>query len=256
MKKKLLSVLMAITMLGSAVVFDADATVPFSINAEAVEYEKLPKPASLKATVNDKKVKLSWKKVEGAEAYGVYKYNASKKKYVKVKNVTGTKITMTVDKIGTYKYRVYALDKVDGKYKKGNYAYKKVTVKGNALDQAFKGLKWGMSKDNVLEKIGEGYFSHGEVVLKPTTDGEFFCYQFEDNKLTSYGVAYEYSDEKFEKLRKLFDNDDWDCLTQNVTELTKEDLTFNTLLYMNDEAVAGVMHVTESDLMMALVVKR
>lgn len=255
MKKKLLSVLLAMTMLGSTAVFNTSAEVPFSINAEAAEYEKLPKPASLKATVTDKKIKLTWKKVEGAEAYGVYKYNSSKKKYVKVKNVKNTKITITVDDIGTYKYRVYALDKVDGKYKKGNYASKKVTVKGNDLDQAFKGLKWGMSKDNVLEKIGDGYFGHGDVILKPLDNGDFHCYQFKDNKLTSYGVAYEYSDEKFEKLRKLFDNDDWECLTPNVTALTKEDLTFNTLLYMNDEVAAAVMHVTESDLMMALVFK-
>ena len=101
---------------------------PFCLTAEAAS-AKLAKPSSLKASVSGKKITLSWNKVSGAEAYRVYRYNSTKKKYVKVKDVTGTKLSVTVSKYGDYKFLVRSLDKKNGKYILGNYSSVAVTVK-------------------------------------------------------------------------------------------------------------------------------
>ena len=257
MKKKILSVLLAMTMLTVPAVADTDVAAPLSINAEAAS-EKLPKP-TVKTSVKDGTVTLSWKKVKGAEAYGIYRYNASTKKYEKVKTTTKTKVTIQVKKSGTYKYRIYSLDKVNGKYKKGNYSYKKITIdlSRNILDEVMTGIELGDTKNQVIAALGgkNKVFSQGDVVLKPTNDDEIFCYQFKNNKLIGYGVAYEYSDEGFEKLIKIFDTEEWTCLNSDPTTIDKKDLSFDTLLYFGDDGlVAGIMHETNSDLLMAIVV--
>lgn len=257
MKKKILSVLLALTMLTVPAVADTNVDTPVSITAEAAS-TKLAKP-TVKATVKDGKITLSWKKVKGAEAYGVYKYNTATKKYTKVKITSKTKITINVKKSGTYKYRVYSLDKVNGKYKKGNYSYKKVSVDldKNVLDEVMEGLKFGDSKSKVMKTIGEKdvLVYEGDVVIKPVSDDEIFYYRFENNKLTAYGVGYDYSDEGFEKLVKIFDNDEWICLTDDPTTINKEDLSYNAMIFISENGLtAGVMHETNSNLLLALVV--
>ncbi len=257
MKKKILSVLLALTMLTVPAVADANADAPLSITAEAAS-TKLAKP-TVKATVKDGKITLSWKKVKGAEAYGVYKYNSSTKKYTKVKITSKTSITINVKKSGTYKYRVYSLDKVNGKYKKGNYSYKKVTVdlSSNVLDKVMEGIEFGDSKNEVIKTLGgkSEVVIVDNVILKPISSEEFYCYQFENNRLIGYGVAYEYSDEGFDKLVDIFDNDEWVCLTDDPKTIDKEDLSYEAMLYIgNGGLVAGVMHETTTDLIMAIVV--
>lgn len=65
-------------------------------------------------------VSLSWDSVKGADAYRVYMYNTSSKKYVSVKTVKGTSYTVTGLKSNTeYKFKVAALKKSGGKYKAG-----------------------------------------------------------------------------------------------------------------------------------------
>lgn len=258
MKKKIASVLLALTMLSVPVISDTSADVPFSVNAEAASTEKLAKPSSLKAKISGNKVTLTWKKVSGAEGYGVYKYDADKGKYVKLKNTTKNKITINTKGEGTYKFRVYSLDKVDGKYKRGNYSYKKVVFEEKTiLDDVFDGYSWGMSRNDVIEKLGKDTFvSVDDIILYEKDDDTFYCYQFKDKKLCGYGVAYEYSDSKFKKLAKLFDNDDWVALTTNPTEFTKEDLIYNGYIYVNDECSAGVMYEESTNFVMALVLKR
>ncbi len=254
MKKKLLSVLMALTMLAGTAVYTPAADVPFSVNAEAASSEKLAKPTSLKATINGTKVTLSWKKVSGAEAYGVYKYNTSKEKYVKVKTTTKTKITIDLKKAGTYKFRVYSLDKVDGKYKKGKYAYKKVTIQDNVLEDVIKGFSYGTSRSKVLDRIGDGkYTAVDDLILWEKEEGVIYCYQFENKKLKYYGVAYEYSDSALKKLKKLFSGSEWNCLNEDPTEFTKEDFVYDTLIYFTDDEIAVIMHEQTTDLIIALV---
>ncbi len=82
----------------------------------------LKKVSGLKAS-SDKtnRVKLQWNKVPNADGYQVLRYNASKKKFVKVANVAKTSF---IDKKRTagkpYRYKVKAYKKVNGKFSYGS----------------------------------------------------------------------------------------------------------------------------------------
>lgn len=78
---------------------------------------KLAAPTGFKASVSESQIKLSWDEVDGADAYIIYKYNSSTKKYEQYKSVFGTNCTVTGLTAGTkYYFKVAALVKVDGKY--------------------------------------------------------------------------------------------------------------------------------------------
>ena len=74
------------------------------------------KVTGLKASSNKTtSVKLSWKKVDGAAGYRVYRYDTAKKKYVTVVTTKSTSYTVKNLKAGTsYKFVVKAYKKVDG----------------------------------------------------------------------------------------------------------------------------------------------
>lgn len=81
--------------------------------------KKLAAPASFKAKAADSSITLSWKKVDGADGYRIYKYNSKTKKYERYKTVKGTKLTLKNLKNGTtYKFRIAAVryDKTTKKY--------------------------------------------------------------------------------------------------------------------------------------------
>ena len=72
-------------------------------------------------------VTLSWASVKGADAYRIYMYDASSKKYVAYKTVKGTSYTVSGLKSSTqYRFRIAALKKTNGKYVAGK---KSETVK-------------------------------------------------------------------------------------------------------------------------------
>lgn len=109
-----------------AVTTSAGAASVESVSAECiveVTDDSSPDPQRL-ATVSGLKVssdsidsvKLSWKKVKGADGYQVMYYNESKKKFVKAENVTTTSYT-DKNKISgkSYRYKVRAFKKTDGK---------------------------------------------------------------------------------------------------------------------------------------------
>ena len=83
---------------------------------KGAEYGKLQAKAS---KVAKKSIKLTWNQVEGADGYIVYGNKCSKNnKYVKIKELAGTKKSFTQKKLkkGTYyKYLVVAVKTVDGK---------------------------------------------------------------------------------------------------------------------------------------------
>lgn len=92
---------------------------PFAIAAEAAD-SKLAAPKNLKAAAGDGKVTLTWDKINGADAYRVYLYNAETKKYEKYKLIKGTKATVTGLENGkTYKFKVAAAVKSGKSYKTG-----------------------------------------------------------------------------------------------------------------------------------------
>ena len=73
------------------------------------------KVSGVSATQTTTTITLKWKKVTGADGYRVYKYDSSSKKYVKVKDVTGTSLKISKLKAGTaYKFKVRAYTKDDG----------------------------------------------------------------------------------------------------------------------------------------------
>lgn len=80
---------------------------------------ELKKPSLTAKYVGKTKVKLTWKKVNGASGYQIYKYNKNKGKYARVKTIkTGStknwtnKVAKTDSKA---KYKIRAYKKVDGK---------------------------------------------------------------------------------------------------------------------------------------------
>lgn len=75
---------------------------------------------NVKATrKSDSSIRVSWGKVEDANGYNIYRYSSSKKKFVKVKNIRkGNTTSWTNKKLKaetTYKYKVQAIKKVNGK---------------------------------------------------------------------------------------------------------------------------------------------
>ncbi|MDE6132207.1 MAG: fibronectin type III domain-containing protein, partial [Oscillospiraceae bacterium] len=89
----------------------------------------LAAPTDIKASKTSSKITLSWEAVSGADAYRVYMYNDETDKYEKYKDVSGTKCTVSGLKSGaSYKFKVAALKKSNGKYKAGKQS-KAVSVK-------------------------------------------------------------------------------------------------------------------------------
>lgn len=90
---------------------------------------KSAKPALKAAQVKTKngkaKITVTWSKVSGATGYTVYKYSASKKKYVKKKTLKKRTYTDTSVKKGRkYSYKVRAYRTVSGKKVYGPYSQK------------------------------------------------------------------------------------------------------------------------------------
>lgn len=92
-------------------------------------------PASLKATSKSKKVNLSWKKVDQASGYEVYRATSKDGKYTKIKTITNAKTLKYVDskKLKTgkkYYYKVRAYKRAGGKkYYTAYSSIKSVKVK-------------------------------------------------------------------------------------------------------------------------------
>ncbi|MGN0665155.1 MAG: fibronectin type III domain-containing protein [Huintestinicola sp.] len=93
---------------------------PYEDDAEEIAISTLEAPTGFKATRKTDSIVLRWGEVEGADAYRVYMYDSSKKKYVLYKNIKGEKCTIKDLLSGTkYKFKVAALEYIDGKYVMG-----------------------------------------------------------------------------------------------------------------------------------------
>ncbi|MBR3948359.1 MAG: fibronectin type III domain-containing protein [Clostridia bacterium] len=81
-----------------------------------LEFSILPgKTSKITATQSTSSIKLTWKKVTGADGYRVYQYNSKTGKYKTLKTLTGTTYTVKNLKAGTsYKFAVKAYTKADG----------------------------------------------------------------------------------------------------------------------------------------------
>lgn len=125
LRKLLCSLTAAALMLGTVPVFPAaDFSGSIAITAEAAS---LSSPANIRSSLNGSKVTLTWSKVKGADGYRIYKYDSAKKKFVRLKTVSGTKTTVSGLSEGKHYFKIAAVDKVNGKFQAGT-ASKKITV--------------------------------------------------------------------------------------------------------------------------------
>ena len=102
---------------GSTISYGTGSTVSSVQNTTTPAAPAAPK-LSGKASSYDK-VKLSWKKVSGVSGYILYRYDSSKKKYVRIKTISGDRTVSYTDtgrSMGkSYKYKIKAYKKADGK---------------------------------------------------------------------------------------------------------------------------------------------
>ncbi|MBR2417961.1 MAG: fibronectin type III domain-containing protein [Clostridia bacterium] len=86
------------------------------VGEKELEFSILPgKTSKITATQSTSAIKLTWKKVTGADGYRVYQYNSKTGKYEKIKTLTGTSYTVKKLKAGTsYKFAVKAYTKDNG----------------------------------------------------------------------------------------------------------------------------------------------
>ncbi len=78
--------------------------------SKEVFVKPIPGTPVVKTSSQKGKITLTWGKVDGATKYEVYRYNAEKKKYVRIKTTTSTTFTNTGLNSGkTYKYKVRAV---------------------------------------------------------------------------------------------------------------------------------------------------
>lgn len=99
-----------------------------STNSSSSSSKTTVKPV-VTAKKSNNKVVLTWKAVKGADAYRVYSYDASSKKYVKLATVTDTTYTAKSLSAGTHKFYVRAVEKSGKSYKNIGEKSKIVSVK-------------------------------------------------------------------------------------------------------------------------------
>lgn len=81
------------------------------------------RPENVKASAGNKTVKISWNASAGASHYRLYQYDKGTKRYIGIKNIHGTSITMKGLKCGqTYQFKVRAFFKQNGKMIKSRYS--------------------------------------------------------------------------------------------------------------------------------------
>ena len=112
---------MTVTKGSSAEKYAKNNKIAYEYASSSKTSDKLAAPAGFKASKSATKITLKWDAVDGADAYRVYMYNSKTGKYEKCKTVKSAKCTISGLKKGTqYKFKVVALDTVNGKYKAGN----------------------------------------------------------------------------------------------------------------------------------------
>lgn len=180
MKKQLIAAALAIVLSAGSIATPIPV-VQNVIVAEAAETTALAAPQNIKGKVSKDSIVLSWDKVEGADAYRVYIFNAETKKYEKYKTITGTKCTVKSLESGkTYYFKVTTMTKSGKSYVK-NGTSEKVSVKMTA--------KKTDSKKKTENKKAEcdswnGMFptpeSYGFEFIQVTDDNRLWYANFDD----------------------------------------------------------------------------
>lgn len=190
LKNKIMSAVLSAALLTGSVGTAAVTMEAVSVSASAAS-TKLSAPAGIKTKSTQNSVTLSWNAVKGASGYRIYKYDASAKKYVKVKNVTGTTCKVTGLKAGTtYKFKVMTLKKSGGKTV--NQGSKVISAKTSAKKTSKPTIGVNVGTDNAIKitnhgdfPVTAGCYDDGEWITKSRI--EDFTYE---NDKSSTGKGY------------------------------------------------------------------
>lgn len=190
-KNKVMSAVLSVALLtgsaGTAVLTMESVGV-----SAAAAAAKLAAPTGVKVKAAANSVTLSWNKVKGASGYRVFKYNAGTKKYVKVKDVTGTSCKVTGLKAGTsYKFKITTLKKSGGKTTSQG-STKAITAKTTAKKASKPTIGVNVGTDNSIKitnhsefPVTAGYYDDGKWITKSKI--EDFTYE---NDKSSTGKGY------------------------------------------------------------------
>lgn len=147
--KTIIAVALAAFMSVGYAAMPAQFSPAVSVSAVA----KLTAPTGITYTSTTNSVTLKWDKVNGADAYRIYKYDTAKKQFVKYKTVTGTVCEVEgLDTNTAYKIRVASLEKVSSRYEEGGH--EDIKVKTSATKKKYVSKKIPKISDVLKTKYG------------------------------------------------------------------------------------------------------
>ena len=149
---------------------------------KVLEFKILPgKTSKISATQSTSAIKLTWKKVTGADGYRIYQYNSKTGKYEKIKTTTGTTYTIKKLKAGTtYKFAVKAYTKDNGETL---WAASSKSIK-TATEPAVPNVKITAGTKKATLKWNKVTGATGYVVYLKNSDGDYV--KLGSTKSTSY----------------------------------------------------------------------
>lgn len=249
-QKILLSFAAAALIMGGSIALPAEYCNP-SLEVYAETADKLAAPQNITYTSTVNSVTISWDKVSKADAYRVYKYDESQKKYIKYKNVSGSSCKVTdLQKNKTYYFKVAALTEKSGKYYEQERSGQiTVKTKANAFPAAPSKNYTGFAESNNKKY----YFSNGKVCTGfKKINNNYYYFTDEGYMLTGwldyYGVYYYFQTDgkmaagkslKFGKTTYTFENDGktawYSYLPEPKASYTKKGSDPKFSIYMLDE---------------------
>jgi len=152
---------------------------------------------ALKASAKSKtSVTLKWEKEKRATGYQVYIYDSAKKKYVKKASVKVNSATIKELKAGkTYKFKVRAYFKADGKYYFGEFSdVLSVKTKANASSSKSS----SSSAQSVIGNSKASTIALNHAKLKKSQVRDFECKLDRENGVQVYEVEFEHGKYDYE----------------------------------------------------------
>lgn len=153
--KRIPAIILAATMLGTMPIVSPETGLSLSTVAYAAE--KLNAPKDFTAAVNGTAAVLSWSAVKGADAYRIYQYDRSAKKFVNLKTVTSTKTSVKGLAEGKNYFKVAALTKSGSKYITGNISEKITVTVASAAESSAKTSGKNSAAVALAKKMGDGW---------------------------------------------------------------------------------------------------
>ena len=152
--KRIPAIILAAAMLGTMPIVPPETGLSLSTVAYAAE--KLNAPKDFTAAVNGTAAVLSWSAVKGADAYRIYQYDKSAKKFVNLKTVTSTKTSVKGLAEGKNYFKVAALTKSGSKYITGNISEKITVTVASAAESSAKTSGKNSAAVALAKKMGDG----------------------------------------------------------------------------------------------------